>query len=77
MEVVAAYRSDRYPYLGAKCNDSSMPNPTFDNATKRGPLCEIETIWLDYDYDSHVTREPLTERSITDNVTAIKTQSTT
>jgi transposase len=57
---------------GANRNDSILLAPTLDNAAGRGLLAEIDTIWLDRGYDSHVTRQRLTERGITDPVIAKK-----
>jgi transposase len=57
---------------GANRNDSVMLEPTLDNATQRGLLEEIETIWLDRGYDSEVTRQRLTDRLIDDAIIAKK-----
>ena len=57
---------------GANRNDSVMLEPTLDDATQRGLLEEIETIWLDRGYDSDVTRQRLTDRLIEDAIIAKK-----
>ena len=47
---------------GANRNDSVMLEPTLDDASERGLLSDIETIWLDRGYDSEVTRQRLADR---------------
>ena len=57
---------------GANRNDSVLLAPTLDAAAQRGLLAEIETIWLDRGYDSHVTRDRLAARNLHDAVIAPK-----
>ena len=57
---------------GANRNDSILLAPTLDTAARRGLLADIETIWLDRGYDSHVTRQRLAERDLDDAVIATK-----
>jgi transposase len=54
----------------ANRNDSVLLSPTLDDATNRGYLTEIETLWLDRGYDSAVTRERLAAHEIGDAVIA-------
>jgi len=55
---------------GANRNDSILLGPTLVNASERGLLDEIETIWLDRGYDSDVTRKRLKDLGIHDAVIA-------
>jgi len=55
---------------GANRNDSALLAPTLDDATKRGLLGDVETIWLDRGYDSRATLGRLAERGITDAIIA-------
>ena len=57
---------------GANRNDSVMLAPTLDDANAKGLLLDIETILLDRDYGSDVTREYLAESNIDDTVIAKK-----
>ena len=57
---------------GANRNDSILLAPTLDAAARRGLLADVETIWLDRGYDSHVTRQRLAERDLDDAVIATK-----
>lgn len=57
---------------GANRNDSVMLEPTLDDASERGLLSDIETIWLDRGYDSEVTRQRLADRFLDDAVIAKK-----
>lgn len=57
---------------GANANDSILLAPTLDDASGRGLLEEIETLWLDRGYDSHATRARLADRQIHDAVIARK-----
>ena len=61
---------DRLGRDGANRNDSVLLAPTLDDATGRGFLGGVETLWLDRGYDSNLTRERLAERKITDAVIA-------
>lgn len=55
---------------GANRHDSVLLEPTLENASERGLLEEIETIWLDRGYDSSTTRALLVENKIDDAVIA-------
>jgi len=53
---------------GANRNDSALLAPTLDDAKDKGLLSDIETIWLDRDYDSNATLQRLEERHLNDAV---------
>ncbi len=55
---------------GANRNDSVLLAPTLDDASARGWLAQVHTIWLDRGYDSAATRERLVSVGIDDAVIA-------
>jgi transposase len=57
---------------GANRNDSVLLEPTLEDASSRGFLEQVVTIWLDRGYDSAATRERLASFEIDDAVIAKK-----
>ena len=57
---------------GANRHDSVLLEPTLQATAELGLLAEIETLWLDRDYDSDVTRTRLSALGIDDAVIAKK-----
>jgi len=57
---------------GANRNDSVLLEPTLKDASERGWLEQVETIWLDRGYDSDATRERLASFEIDDAMIAKK-----
>ncbi len=55
---------------GANRHDSILLEPTLDDASRHGLVCDIGTIWLDRGYDSALTRVRLAERHLDDAIIA-------